>query len=149
MYVHAHMPQPMCGGQRSYLWNQFSPSFTWDPGMELRQPGFTTTTLRRQRCHQSPAVSLSFLFRHLPRAEACVCSSGWPFLGECCSEPANRDIAPAERRPSMLGQKHPATTYTLAWSPALVLVFAQSYQTMFVFLVFKTEGKKERERKKK
>lgn len=82
MSVHALMSELMCGGQRSHLWNQFSPSFTWDPGMELRQPGFTTATLRHLRCHQSPTVSLSFQFRHLPRAGACVCSSGWPFLGQ-------------------------------------------------------------------
>lgn len=47
----------------------------------------------------------------------------------------------------MVGQKHPATTYTFAWSPALVLIFAQSYQTVFVFIVFKTEREKEKRNK--
>lgn len=123
-----------CTHVRAHVWrsevtsvNQFSPGFTWDPGMELRQPGFTTAPLRHLRCHQSPKVSLSFQFRHLPRAEPVSVVLDGHSLVKCCSETANRETAPSERRLSMVGQKHPATTYTFAWSPVLVLIFAQSY----------------------
>lgn len=101
--------------------------------MELRQPGFTTLAM------SSVPNSKSFFPIQTSSQSRGLCLQLWTAIPWSMLLRISRQRDCSSREKTEYGwPKASCYTYTFAWSPALVLIFAQSYQTVFVFIVFKT-----------